>query len=368
MSKKHQIMLMILVVLIVVVGFVSLFSLKQSRAAQEMGEKRYPVKTIRVQSEKFVPYGEYGGFVQGKNQSIISSKINGRLVEMKKNDGDIVQKGEIVAVLSADELTQQVINAQNMISSLEHTLSDTKEYYEQKIDESKDDDASKEAISSAKKLRSLQVQNVQNSIIEAQGNLQLAQNYAKETVVRAPFSGVIVRTFQESGQIVGPELPLFEIADVSELQIEVLVGQDVMQDLSVNAHVDILMDGSQEVLVGTITSIGERAQSNAQQARITVKIEEKLDVLQIGQYVTVRLPRNMFYDDAMVIPESAVIQKYDEKFVFVVQNDRAIMRKIEFDGIYDGKVVITSGIEPGENVVIEGMHTARDQYFVEIYE
>ncbi len=367
MQRKHKIILVTSIVLMMVTGFVSIFFPKQSTAVQEVEEKKYPVKTIVAQSDAFVSYGEYGGFVQGKNQSVISSKINGRLIEMKKYDGDIVHKGDIIAVLNADELTQQVVNAQKIISSLEDTLHDTKKYYEQKVDESKDDDASKEAISSAKKLRSLQVQSVQNSIAEAQGNLQLAQSFAKETIVRAPFDGVIIRTFQESGQIVGPTTPLFEIADMSELQIELFVAQDVIRGLSVNAHVDVLTGDSKKTLVGTVTSVGKRAQSSAQQARVTVKIEEKTNV-QLGQYVTVQLPRDVPYDDAVIIPEGAVIQKYDETFVFVVENDRAVMRKIDLGTIYDGKVAVNAGISSGERVVIEGMHTIRDQYFVKVYE
>ncbi len=367
MQKKHKIILAISIVPVIIAGSILVFFTKRSMAAQGAEEKRYPVKTIAVQPGVFVPFGEYGGFVQGKDQSIVSSKINGRLVEMKKYDGDIVHKGDVIAVINADELAQQVVNAQKMISSLEDTLQDTKKYYEQKVDEAKDDDASKEVVSSAKKLRSLQVQSVQNSIVEAQGNLQLAQSFAKETIVRAPFDGVIVRTFQESSQIVGPATPLFEIADMSELQVELFVAKDAMLELPVNARVDILIGESKKVLVGTVTSVGKRAQSSAQQARITVKIEEKTNV-QIGQYVTVQLPHNVIYDDAIVIPEDAILQKYDETFVFVVENDRAIMRKIDLGVIYDGKAAVTSGISSGEHVIVEGMHTVRDRYYVKVYD
>ncbi|MFA5986948.1 MAG: efflux RND transporter periplasmic adaptor subunit [Parcubacteria group bacterium] len=371
MQKKQKVIFIVSIFVVTIAGGVAILGFPERGVARQSAEeKAYPVKAIVATAGAFVPQGMYGGFVQGREQSIVSPKINGRLVEMKKHDGDVVHKGDTIALLSADELTQQVLGAQEMISSLGDTLQDTKKYYGQKIDETKSDDTSKEAISSAKKLRTLQMQNVQNGIVEAQSNLRVAQSLAKETIVRAPFDGVIIRTFQDDGQIVGSTTPIFEIADRTEMKVEIFVAQDVMQSLEIGDPVAISSDESdesEEFFAGTVTAVGLRAQSSGQQARITVRVDDPTHV-QLGQYVTVRLPQDDVRDDVIMVPENAIVQKYDDMFVFVVEDDVAVQKKVTLGATGDDMVEIASGISAGDRVIVEGMYTIKDRYHVHIYE
>ena len=331
-------------------------------------EKEYPVKVITAHTDDLVPHINYGGFVKGKDQSIISPKINACLVEMKKNDGDRVKKGDVVAILNADELTQQVAGTQEMIGALDQTLHDTKKYYGQKIDEAKDDDASDESISSAKKLRTLQMQNVQNSITEAQAELRVAQSLAKETIVRAPFDGMIVRTFHEGGQIVGPETPLFEIANDVQKHVEIFVSEDIARNISVNDTVRIIAEKESRTISGSIMKIGKLSQSGAQQARVTIMVNDH-EFVELGQFVTIQLSHKDIHDNALVVPERAVLQHYDNTFVYVVHDDgRAYKRAVTVGDAHDGSIEIITGITDGEIVVIDGMHMIKDRYLIKIYE
>ena len=181
-----------------------------------------PVKSIIIEPQQFSASQEYGGFVRGIDQAVLMTKINGRITKIAKKEGEFVKKGEVIVLLSADEITAQLQGAQQSIEAFEKTLDDTEKYYDQKVDEAKDNNASKEEVQSAKRLRDLQVRAAKTELVNAQGSLGIAQSYAKETSVRAPFNGVITRVFQEVGQVAGPTTPICEIAGQAELSMEVL--------------------------------------------------------------------------------------------------------------------------------------------------
>ncbi len=347
--------------------YAGLLLVAHTTQAETSAANEKSVKVMTVASKSFAAEGEYAGFVRGVNQAMVTTKINGRILSLNKREGDWARKGEVLAVLSADELAAQSQSAKDSIAALQNTLDSTQSYYKQKVNEAKKGSATKEEVQSAKRMRDLQMQSVQTQIVSAQGALKVAQSYAGETIVRAPFAGVVTRVFQEVGQVVGPTSPICEIADATQLSVEIFVSQTVAEQLKKSEKISLLCGEEKKECQGVVDAISPISEANAQKALVRIRFAAKDPLIYLGQYVTAKLAMQE-ESVKLVVPEQAIIAKYNEKFVFVVETGLAKERPVEIGQSQNGMVAVSDGLTAGEQVVVEGMYAIRNNDNVKIHE
>jgi membrane fusion protein (multidrug efflux system) len=89
------------------------------------------------------------------------------------------------------------------------------------------------------------------------------------------------------------------------------------------------------------------------------------DELKAGLTTNIRV-KHKAGDSTLMIPYKAVVQTLGEYFVFVVQGDRALQHKVVLGTKIGGNIVVKSGLQQGEQVVIEGVQKLRDSSAVQI--
>lgn len=365
--KKNKV-LIIIMLLTSIAGAGYYFSKEtNSSIGKENKSSEKSVRVEKIIATHFVPASEYAGFVRGADQSTLTTKINGRILSLNRQEGDLVKKGEVIAILSAEELSAQVDGARKTINELRQTLKDTEKYYDQKVDEAKDNGATDEEISSAKKMRDLQMQSVKTEIVNAEGSLRVAQSYQGETIVRAPFGGVITRVFQEIGQVVGPTAPICELANSAQLTVEMFVSQETAAQIKKGEKVDLLCGDEKKDCQAIVVAVSPISEANAQKALVRMYFSKDDANVHLGQYVVAKLANDAM-EQKIVLPESAILAKYNEKFVFVVEDGLAKERIVSVGQAQDGKMEIVSGLSSGEQVVVDGAYALRNNDKIKIYE
>jgi len=366
MTKNKLIITLALIFFILGAVVFSFFSVKaRDESVESDNIKTVKIKTVEL--EDFQASIEYSGFIQGEKQVMLAPKINGRILSVLKSDGDTVKKGEIIAILSADEIKAQSSTAQQTIEALNENLSQTERYYKQKVSEAKDNKATSEEVQSAKRLRDLQVKLVEKEIIRARGGLGEVQSLIKETIVRAPFDGVITKFVGEIGQLVGPTVPVCEIADDKNIVAEVFVNRDVLLQIHKGQKVKAFCGDNKKECFGEVKSVGAISESNAQKGLVRVIFEKNNPEVYLGQYVILQLP-NSKDDKKIILDEKLIISRYDETFVFILENDFASERKVKLGKFQDGKVEVLEGISLGEKIITDGLNKIRNNEKVKIYE
>lgn len=362
--NKFRVSLIFLVLFLI---FISKFFLEASAVEDNDFMKKERVQVEVVKFKSFKSTIEYGGFIKGDNQIQLSPRVNGRLVSILKNEGEMVRKGEAVAILRADEISAQSHAIKETISSLYENLEKTEKYYKQKVDEARDNNASKEEISSAKRLRDLQAQAVETEIIRAKGGLNEAQGISSELVVRAPFDGIVLNLNAEIGELVGPAVPILELVDNNNLVIEVFVPQTVSEKLKKGELLEVLDKEKNIRFLGEISSVGPISESLGQKALLRISFKENKEFLHLGDYLVLSLP-DKENSRALVIKEESVISKYDNHFVYLIEGDLVKERKIEIGEIEKGEVEVLAGLSEGERIVKNGLRKIKNGDKVEVYE
>jgi multidrug efflux pump subunit AcrA (membrane-fusion protein) len=198
-------------------------------------------------------------------------------------------------------------------------------------------------------------------------NLDTQLSYA---VIRAPFSGVVTDQFQYQGEFAAAGAKLLNIADVSEVIVKSPVSDTVAVDLKVGDPATVLpQELPDEKIEGKISLISRASDPQNRTVEIWVNLKNEGGQLRANSAAKVVAVTNTA-TDAIIVPASAVTLKAanaDEGTVMVVDDDSVAHETKVTVGIRTPEQIeITSGLQGGETVVIEGNYALPDGTKVEV--
>lgn len=338
-------------------------------------EEKKSVRTIGVSPTPFQETALFSGFIRGVKQADITPTISGSIIRLLKEEGDRVYQGEVLAVLDGRTLLALQKSSLMSLESTNTQLKETRKYYDQKVDEAKtaldnasgssEHDAASEAVKSAKRLRDAELASLETQKAAREGSMLVSQANLSDTVIRAPFDGVVMRKNTSLGSFVSPSAPIYSIATQDAFEIVVSLPQNIADHITKRSTVSV-SDGTTSV-AGQIFSLVSGADESSQQSIARIRFAPSAAAPQafhLGEHVEVSFlvgaPR-----DALFVPESALISKYDDTFVYIVENGSVKRYPVILGTVSGDNREIISGISSGVHVVIEGEHTLSDNQSVE---
>ncbi len=210
---------------------------------------------------------------------------------------------------------------------------------------------------------------VQEAIVnEAAAKLGLAKSRLDECVIFAPFAGTVTRVFVRPGDMAATKSPLLELADMSSLVVRVAVPEAHASEVREGMAAVIRLDAVPgKVFQGKIV----RAYPGLDPRMRTRTVELALEtpaVLMPGMFARVKLIIESV-PDALVVPREAVlVTPAGGQVAFVVEDGKALARKVR-TGIEQGdRVQVLAGLKAGEKVVVAGNEKLKDGVEVRVPE
>lgn len=188
----------------------------------------------------------------------------------------------------------------------------------------------------------------------AQAALDIAKIQLEETVVEAPFDGVIAELYISQGSRVTPQNNVVELlSDALEIKVEVQESRisQVTKGQAVSMRTTAYPG---QDFPGVVTNVAPKANAETRTFEVTVTPTEGAELLRSGMFADVAILAQE-NSNTVLAPRNAVIQDTDPPTVFVVGDDnRAEERKVN-TGLFDSdRIEILSGLKPGEIVVTAG--------------
>jgi RND family efflux transporter MFP subunit len=199
--------------------------------------------------------------------------------------------------------------------------------------------------------------NATSQLAVSKARLEGIRARLERTRILAPTSGVLNDLLVEEGEYVDPGNPVAQIVDTDTVKVVVEIPERDIAFFSTGGKADIFANTKDpnEPLTGTITFISELADSRTRSTRTEITLDNNQRLLRSGQIVKVRLTRRIL-KDAILIPLLAVIPMEDSKAAYVVNSSQAKRREVILDIIKGDQVRITSGLEPGDKLIVAGHH------------
>ncbi|MDD6210614.1 MAG: efflux RND transporter periplasmic adaptor subunit [Bacteroidales bacterium] len=348
-------------------GF-SLFACNNNNQAGMNMVKEYAVATLGTSSSDLKR--SFPATIKGKQDIEIRPKISGFITELCVDEGSIVHKGQTLFIIdpvpyeaAAKVAEANVKVAQTNVATMQLTYDNKKELRAQNIISDYELQMAENNLATAKA-----------QLAQAEAQLINAKNDLSYTRVTSPSNGVAGTIPFRVGSLVSSstQTPLTVVSNIDEMFVYfsmtekellslVRQGGTVKEILEKMPKVELkLADGTVYSEKGTIETLSGVIDQTTGAASIRATFPNDRNILRSGGSGVVLIPYSM--DSIVVIPQKATYEIQDKKFVYVVQNDSTVKnQEIEIFNLDDGKsYIVTSGLTPGQRIVVEGVGTLKD--------
>lgn len=317
------------------------------------------------------------GYVTARRQATVSAKITGRVDEVLIEEGQKVEQGQVLARLDPvdaqaqrDLAASQLEAARAMLADLRVQLAQAErdrkraeDLVPRKLLSAQSLEQARSAVGSLKARLAAQ----QRQVDVAQRGVESAQVGLDNTVVKAPFSGVITVKAAQQGEIVSPisagggftRTGIGTIVDMDSLEIEVEVNEAyigrVKAGQPVEATLNAYPDWKIPADVIAIIPAADRSKATVK-VRIGIKVKDPRIVPDMGARVSFLEERHAQGETkplpGVLVPASAVASVGDGSRVFVVVDGKVVARKVMLGQTFSDQRQVLDGIKSGERVVV----------------
>jgi RND family efflux transporter MFP subunit len=321
------------------------------------------------------------GYVVAQRKAAVASKATGRLEWLGVMEGSHVKKNEVIARLESRDVAaardQAAANVQVATANLDHARAELREaernltrWRELSQDKLISELELDTAVARADKARAA-AQSSEAAIAVARANLKAAEVALDQTLIRAPFDGVVLTKNANVGDNITPFSSAMDtkgavvtIADMSTLEVEADVAESSLGRITVGQPCEIQLDAVPDTrfagVVNRIVPTVDRAK-----ATVMVKIgfvDRDQRVLPDMSAKVAFLEREVAAADrkpVTAVPRQAVVERDGMKIVFIVKEGRAVRTRID-TGRALGDLIEVSGIQTGEKIILTPLDKVGD--------
>ena len=323
------------------------------------------------------------GYVTARRVATVSSKITGKVKDVLIEEGQSVEEGQILATLEPIDATSQQALSQSQLASARSQLAEAQaqiKLAERNLVRQRELAAKKlvaaaslDAAIAERDSRVARLVSLQRSVTVSQDQLTIANNGVDNTVIRAPFKGVIVTKAAQPGEMISPisggggsiRTGIGTLVDMDSLEVQVDVNEAyigrVQPKMPVDAVLNAYPDWKIPAEVIAIIPTADRSKATVK-VRIAMSSKDTRIVPDMGVRVSFLESRDPKADKptGAWAPESAVIKKDNKSYVFIVNEGVAKQTEVTVGDKRDADVLISKGLVGGETLVLRPSDKLRD--------
>ena len=316
-------------------------STEAGKAPQKPAQQAPAVTLETVAKGVFRQYVTLTGSVEPTTVAGLASPAEGPVLECSVREGDAVRAGQTVVRIGR-QASAQALRA----SAAEELRRQNEEFKRVSV------------LVREKALSGDQLDLARASLERAKAALAQADQAAGDYVVTAPWDGIVSQVHVADGNFVAPRETLVDLYDPASLVLRFTVAEDQAFVLKPGSKVLAVFDGLGDKefeleIVRAYPGLDRRLRTRAFEARLPEKV-----VFIPGMFG--RLRAVLHEESVMTVPIDAVVVQGGKHIVFRVVDGKASRRQIETGFEQDGRVLVRSGLEPGDKIIVGGIERVKD--------
>lgn len=311
-----------------------------------------PVRTITVEKAEFGEVIALTGDIRPENEATLGFRISGRIKERLAGVGDRVEPNQLLAKLDPQDQLNGLRSAQARLVAAQGRLR-----------EARNNLAREQALLARKYTTKIlfdqaqtAVQTTQADVEDAQARLRIAEDQLGYTELKADSIGIITARGAEVGEVVQPGQMVFRLARERGWDAVFDVPAQVLRLAPRDPKIVLsLADDPTVTAIGRVRQVDPQADPITRTFRVRVSIVDPPPAMRLGATVAGRMRLNP--SQAISIPASALTEFEHQPSVWIVDSENLTVstRKVEVSRFEPGSVIISSGLNPGDVVVVAGV-------------
>jgi len=316
------------------------------------------------------------GYVTARRQATVSSKVTGKVMDVFIEEGMQVEQGQVLAKLDDSNVRVSFRLAEAQLQAAKSALRETRALLVEaahKMDRTVRlvkkgvaSEAELDAAEAGKDSLAARLESQRADVIVAQRQVEVWQQQIDDTIIRAPFAGVIVAKNAQPGEMISPlsagggftRTGIGTLVDMGSLEIEVDVNEAYINRVTADQAVTAVLDAYPEWKIpAKVIAIIPTA--DRQRATVAVRIDfDELDpriLPDMGVKVAFQETEQQSPQTrGIVVPAAALRKDKGRDIVLIVDNGRVERRAVTVTERRGAEAVLRAGVSPGESVITEG--------------
>lgn len=429
MNKKF-----IAIILVVVLSFgilvIKRLNDKKERelALRNMKPPVTPVSLVKPKLEKVSDFFTASGTIISSEKLEIIPKVSGKIISLNVKEGDIINKGQLIAQIESIDINNQILQAEAQVEANKANMDllingPLKEQIKQSESSLKQANLNLEQIKikmefAQKELERYtnlyknqvvtkqQLENAQNQVDVLKENFNLLKEqiiYAKEGFnltktgnreeqirmakanykqsvaylkalrdqlnyysITSPITGIVIKKNIEQGMLVSPPNPIVSISKNNTLEAEINIPERYIQKVKIGQKVKIKIDNISDIYL-KITEISPIIDSVNHIFKVKASIENPDQKIKQGMSFECQV----IFDeknDVLMLPTNAVIDNSEnQKIIYLIGKDNKVVERVVKTGFKNTeKTEIISGLNSNESVILEGNSFIKEGDIVQV--
>jgi RND family efflux transporter MFP subunit len=316
------------------------------------------VSTLEMKESAFEHYLDLQGNVQTKQNILLYPEMAGTLVRVFVKEGEAVRKGQVLAKIDDGGMASGLEQLKTQAELAKTTYERQKRLWEQNI---------------GSEIQFLQTKTNYEATVQS---VQQAEAQLSKSTIRAPFSGIVDDVMVDEGSTVNPAagMPVIRLVNLSDMYVEVDVPESYLREVTPGKRVEIFIPVLGDSLVTTVRQTGNFINPANRTFKVEIPVPNSKG--QIKPNLTVRVRINDYTNsEALLVPPGVISENSEgQQYVYVAaeidsdQIARAEKRVITTGLSQNNHIEVLSGIQAGEQIILEGARRIREGQKIEIIE
>ena len=338
-SKASIIVLVVAVGVMVALAMPRLFASEAGSGSGPRSQQAFGVNAEVAGVSSIVERIETSGTMRANESVDLTSEASGKVTSIRFQEGTRVQAGQLLLSINDAEL-----QAERQRLEFRLKLATDREQRQARLLEQ--GGVSQEEYDA-----------VQNEVNVLRSELALTEARIEKTKVRAPFAGRVGLRNVSEGSYITPQTTITTLQDVDPIKLDLSVPEQYASRVGLGSEIRFTVRGSDSTHTGTVYAVEPQIDAETRTLRIRARADND-GSLRPGAFADATL-RLGTIEDALTVPTVAVVPTLGGQRLYVVENDTAQTRNVTL-GIRDAaRVQITSGLSPGDTVIVSGIQNLR---------
>lgn len=288
--------------------------------------------------------------VQALARAELATRVAGRITHIGVREGDMVNAGQLLASIDADDLIASVAQARAGLEQAQAGL-------DLAVVEAERAESlhAQQALTAQSLDRALAVRRQARAAVKAaRQGLDGAQAMRSYGALRAPFAGMVVQRLADSGDLASPGMPLLVLERTDSVRVVASLPESTVGALQPGAPVQVECDGVQTAgVVHSIVADDEQRRTFRLQVLLPATAH-----LRAGRFA--RLNYEAGSRTLLWMPDAALVREGQLQGAYVAHDGHAVLRWLRVGGAVDAGIEVVSGLDPGDSVIVAPPAGLRD--------
>lgn len=312
-------------------------------------ERPHNVRVLEVAPTDLIETFYLSGRLEATRATDVSTQESGVVGSLPVPKGEVLKRGRVIVALDRDMLEAEMNSAAAAATLREYNEERTRRLFEAN------------SVSKQEMLR------VYTELQQAKENARMATLRYERAAIKAPFDGVLVERYVELGELVDPGQRVARVVDPFTLEMHTSVTEREVGFLAEGAPALVTVDGLDAMIQARVSYVALEADPMNGKFSVEIEVDNPDLRLRAGVVARARVLKQV-HRETLTVPRDAVVRTVDGESVFVVRDDRAVATPVRLGARQGMMVVVESGVQAGDRLVVRGQRQIQDGTRVAVQE